>query len=186
MEMFFRELQKYPENAPFKFEETLDIKQELLDRYADQVIDAEKFTVSGSAFADQGDVIVNYHVTGKLVVPSSRSLMPVDLPMEFDVEEFYVPSKAAESRYPKDTVVFVLDEEDKVEITDSVIDNVILNIPMQVLAESELEGQEDMPSGDDWEVMTADDFDKNKAELETVDPRLAKLKDLFPEDNQED
>ncbi len=183
MKMYFRELQKYPESAPFKFEETLDIKQELLDRYADQVIDADKFTITGTAFADQGDVIIDYHVTGKLIVPSSRSLVPVDLPMDFDVEEFYVPSKAAEARYPKDSIVFVLDEEAEVDLTGSVIDNVILNIPMQVLSESEIKTQ-DMPSGDGWEVMTADDFDKNKAELETVDPRLAKLKDLFDENDQ--
>lgn len=178
MKWYFRDLQKYSDTDPCTFNENLQIKTDLLDRYADEVIDASDFHVEGTAFADRGDVIIDSHIVGKLVVPSSRSLTPVDLPLDFTVEEFYVPSKAAESRYGKDDVVFVLDEDDMVDMQRAVVDNVILHIPMHVLSPEELAGKE-MPSGDDWDVMSVDDYSKQKAEMKTVDPRLAELKDFF-------
>ncbi|WP_283678258.1 YceD family protein [Lentilactobacillus sp. Marseille-Q4993] len=181
MELLFRELQKYPGSAPFQFSEKMDIKADLLDRYPDQVIDASSFQVSGITFADNGDVTLSLDIKGKLVVPSSRSLTPVDLPLDFNVTEFYVPSKAAEAKYEDDDVVFVLDESDEVDLKTSVIDNVILQIPMQVLSPEEKSGAT-LPSGKDWNVVTADDFEREKADTKKVDPRLAKLKDFFKED----
>ena len=178
MKWYFRDLQKYSDTDPFTFNEKLQIKAELLDRYADEVIDASDFNVEGTAFADRGDVIVDTHIVGKLVVPSSRSLVPVDLPLDFTVEEFYVPSKAAESRYGKDDVVFVLGEDDMVDMQRAVVDNVILHIPMHILSPEEMAGKQ-LPSGQDWDVMTVDDYRQQKAELKTVDPRLAELKNFF-------
>lgn len=178
MKWYFRDLQKYSDTNPFTFNEKLQIKAELLDRYADEVIDASDFNVEGTAFADRGDVIVDTHIVGKLVVPSSRSLVPVDLPLDFTVEEFYVPSKAAESRYGKDDVVFVLGEDDTVDMQRAVVDNVILHIPMHILSPEEMAGKQ-LPSGQDWDVMTVDDYRQQKAELKTVDPRLAELKNFF-------
>lgn len=178
MKWFFKDLQKYSDTDPFTFNEVLDIKKELLDRYADEVIDATSFKIDGTAFSDRGDVIVDTHIVGKLVVPSSRSLAPVELPLDFAVEEYYVPSKAAESRYEKDDVVFILDEDDEVDIRSAVIDNVILHIPMHILSPEEKAGKP-MPSGDDWKVLSVDDYADQKAELKTVDPRLAKLKNFF-------
>ncbi|TLQ20603.1 DUF177 domain-containing protein [Lentilactobacillus parafarraginis] len=178
MKWYFKDLQKYSDTDPFTFNERLAIKDELLKRYADQVIDATDFQIDGTAFADRGDVIIDTHIVGKLVVPSSRSLAPVELPLDFSVEEYYVPSKAAESRYDKDDVVFILGEEDEVDIRSAVIDNVILHIPMHILSPEEKAGKE-MPSGHDWEVLSVDDYENQKAELKTVDPRLAKLKNFF-------
>lgn len=179
MKWFFKDLQKYSDTDPFTFDETLDIKSELLTRYADEVIDATTFKINGTAFADRGDVIVDTHIVGKLVVPSSRSLTPVDLPLDFTVEEYYVPSKAAESRYDKDDVVFILGEEDEIDIRSAVIDNVILHIPMHILSPEEKAGKVAMPSGNDWKVLSVDDYENQKAELKTVDPRLAKLQNFF-------
>ncbi|MCI1950584.1 MAG: YceD family protein [Lentilactobacillus buchneri] len=178
MKWFFKDLQKYSDTDPFTFNETLDIKSDLLSRYADEVIDASTFKIDGAAFSDRGDVIIDTHIVGKLVVPSSRSLTPVDLPLDFTVEEYYVPSKAAESRYGKDDVVFILGEEDEVDGRSAVVDNVILHIPMHILSPEEEAGKT-MPSGHDWNVLSVDDYEDQKAELKTVDPRLAKLKNFF-------
>ncbi|EHO50923.1 DUF177 domain-containing protein [Lentilactobacillus kisonensis] len=178
MKWYFKDLQKYADTDPFTFNEKVDIKDELLDRYSDEVIDATQFNIDGTAFSDQGDVIIDTHIVGKLTVPSSRSLEPVDLPLDFTVEEYYVPSKAAESRYGKDDVVFVVDEDDQIDMQSAVIDNVILHIPMHILAPDEIAGKR-MPSGKGWDVLSTDDYKNQKAELKTVDPRLAKLKDLF-------
>ncbi len=178
MKWYFKDLQKYSDTDPFTFNETLDIKADLLDRYAEQVIDADDFKIDGTAFSDRGDVIMDTHIVGKLVVPSSRSLAPVDLPLDFTVEEFYVPSHAAESRYGKADVVFVVGEDDEINVRSAVVDNVILHIPMHILTPEEEAGGV-MPSGQDWEVTSADD---QKSELKSVDPRLAELKNFFKKD----
>ncbi|PAK68482.1 nucleotide-binding protein, partial [Staphylococcus haemolyticus] len=51
MKWYFRDLQKYSDTDPFTFNEKLHIKDDLLDRYADEVIDASDFNVEGTAFA---------------------------------------------------------------------------------------------------------------------------------------
>ncbi len=181
--MYFAELQKFSENDPFKFNEVIDIKDDLLDRYSDQVIDATTFRASGIIFANRGDVIVDTKIEGKLVVPSSRSLTPVDLPLDFSVEEYYVPSKAAESRYAKDDVVFVMKPDDQVDLRSTVIDNAILEIPMHILSPEEINGKK-MPKGTEWEVLSVEDYNNQKAELKTVDPRLAKLKELLKDKDE--
>jgi uncharacterized protein len=49
---------------------------------------------------------------------------------------------------------------------------------MHILSPEEEAGKT-MPSGHDWNVLSVDDYEDQKAELKTVDPRLAKLKNFF-------
>ncbi len=93
MKWYFRDLQKYSDTDPFTFNEKLQVKAELLDRYADEVIDASDFNVEGTAFADRGDVIVDTHIVGKLVVPSSRSLVPSICHLILRLRNFMFPVK---------------------------------------------------------------------------------------------
>lgn len=183
MKIVIRSLQKYTEHDPFKFSEVVNLKAELISRYGDQVIDASDFNVSGMIFSNIGDVIVSAHVTGKIVVPSTRSLDPVEVPLDFEIEEYYVLSKAGENRYSKDAVVFVVDEDSEIDTNETIIENVILQIPMQVLTPAELAGQS-LPNGNDWNLVTNDSDQEEQLSEDTkiVDPRLAKLQDFFNED----
>jgi uncharacterized protein len=71
------------------------------------------------------------------------------------------------------------------DLDDSVADNILLEIPMQVLTEAEQESN-DLPSGDDWLVISEDDFQHQQESQEqtTIDPRLAKLSALFEEEEE--
>jgi uncharacterized protein len=53
---------------------------------------------------------------------------------------------------------------------------------MQVLTPREREDEADMPKGNDWQVISEDDYDRLlEARKQQVDPRFAQLKGLFDE-----
>jgi uncharacterized protein len=80
----------------------------------------------------------------------------------------------------RDEEILVLDT-DTIDLTDSIEDNILLAIPMQVFSEEELRTT-DLPKGNDWEVVSEEDYLQKKEEVaETIDPRLAKLSELFNE-----
>ncbi|WP_429970990.1 YceD family protein [Fructilactobacillus sp. Tb1] len=182
MKWSFEKLQGY-KKSPFEESDKLDLKSDLMERYPDVILDATPFNVEVSAISDNGDVIIDAHVKGSVTVPSSRSLDPVDLDLDFDINEVYVNTKAALNRYDEDTVVIKVDEDDDtIDFDKAVADNVIINIPMQVLSPEEQDGKS-MPSGNDWEVISEDDFNHQEEETTKVDPRLADLKNFYSKDD---
>ncbi|AEN99053.1 DUF177 domain-containing protein [Fructilactobacillus sanfranciscensis] len=177
MKWSFEKLQEYKNNS-FEDSGKLDLKADLKERYPDNILDATPFDVKVSAISDNGDVIIDAHVKGSVTVPSSRSLDPVELDLDFDINEVYVNTKAALNRYDEDVVVLKIDEDDDaIDFDKAVADNIIINIPMQVLSPEEQDGKS-MPSGNDWEVISEDDFNHQEEETTKVDPRLASLKNF--------
>ncbi|WP_413627231.1 DUF177 domain-containing protein [Fructilactobacillus vespulae] len=174
MKWSFEKLQGY-KNEPFIEEVTLDLKAELLNRYPNKILDATPFQVSVSAISDNGDVIIDSHVQGKVTVPSSRSLVPVELELDFNTTEVFVNTNAALNRYEDDVVVLLVDEDGIIDFEGAVVDNIIIQIPMQVLSPEELAGDE-MPAGNDWTVISEDDYNRQGENQENVDPRLSALK----------
>ena len=80
----------------------------------------------------------------------------------------------------RDEEILVLDN-DTIDLTNSIEDNILLAIPLQVFTEEELKSS-DMPKGNDWEVISEEAYLQKKEEsAETIDPRLAKLSELFNE-----
>lgn len=179
MKWVLRELSDY-KNKPLYVSEKMDLSQDIMERYSKYVISAnDKFSVDAYVFYDNGNAIVNAHVRGNIVVPSSRSLTPVDLPLDFKIDEVYVDTKAQLKKYEEeDEAAFLLDDDGVIDFDKSVADNVILQIPMHILSPDEKNGSE-MPKGNDWEVISEEEYDNQKTDNKKVDPRLAKLKDLF-------
>ncbi|HJE44707.1 YceD family protein [Levilactobacillus namurensis] len=179
MKWSLTELRKNHRNDPLQFEETLDLKADLMDRYGEEVLDLSPVKVQGMVSVVNGDVAVDARVKADLTVPSSRSLTPVDLPVDFRMTEYYVSDAAATQRFEKTDVVMVV-PDDLIDFDKAVGDNIILQIPMHILSDAEQQGAA-MPEGQDWQVVSEADLDKVEAENQSVDPRLAKLKDFFPD-----
>ena len=78
-------------------------------------------------------------------------------------------------------VVIVL-KDDILNLADVIEDNILLQIPMQVLSVDEKRDDAVMPSGDDWSVIREEQLQKNNHKKDNIDPRLAKLKNFFDED----
>ncbi|MFC6170638.1 YceD family protein [Loigolactobacillus jiayinensis] len=174
------ELEKY-QQEPLPLADTLDLKADLLKRDP-QIIDVSPIAVSGLVSLDQSTITAHVVVTGTLTLPSTRSLKPVALPLDFEFTEIYVPAdqrKLAEEDQA-DTVIVL--ENETLDLDSAVVDNILLNVPMQVLTPHEREDEADMPKGNDWEVISEDDYDQLlEARKQQGDPRFAQLKGLFDE-----
>lgn len=173
-----QEVRKY-KDKPFDFKEKLDLAKELKERYPD-IIDAKEVDIDGNLFNDRGLVISDVKVDTKVVVPSTRSLEPVELKLNFRINEAYNIDNIDTEEIDDYSIIIPIDEDNPtINVYESIIDNILLNIPTQVLTEKEK--QDDvMPSGKNWTVISEDEFNQQKEE-EHVNPEFAKLKNLFKE-----
>jgi len=171
-------------DKPFEFEEKLDLTSELKQR-AEDILDATPVEIKGQLFNDKGLVISDVKVETTLKVPSTRSLLPVELPIKIRINEaFNVDDVEAEDLEDYNVVIPVDDENPTINIYESVIDNILLSIPQKVLTKKEA-AENIMPSGKNWEVISEEDFKKQKEE-EHVNPEFAKLKDLFKNNDEKE
>ncbi|KAF1303332.1 DUF177 domain-containing protein [Enterococcus saccharolyticus] len=176
------ELRKY-QDMPLTFEETLSLKDELMER-DNQIIDLAPVNVKGIVTVNKSEYILHYSVETTITVPSTRSLEPVDLPLQFTVNEIFMTPEQYQQRdelVPEEEILIL--ETQTLDLDDSIADNILLAIPMQVLTEEE-KSSNDLPSGDGWVVYSEEDFlqqQESKEEI-TIDPRLAKLSSLFEEE----
>lgn len=102
-----------------------------------------------------------------VTVPSARSLEPVDLPLDLSVDEVFMTREQWSSmEEERDEEILVLDN-DTIDLTDSIEDNILLAIPMQVFSEEELQAT-DLPKGNDWEVVSEEDYLQKKNPLKQL------------------
>lgn len=177
MKFSVQELKKHFD-SPIEIHETLEMKEALLKRY-NALIDMSEVFVSGLLIPSKKETLLHLQIKATLTIPSTRSLTPVLFPVNESIEEIYVTKEQlAESTLSKDQVTVV---DNVIDLTEAVEDYLILSIPTQVLTEEELAG-ENYPKGDFWEVLSEEEYEKKKLEEQHIDPRLAKLGDLFKED----
>ncbi len=172
------ELAKYKHN-PLHVDETLDLKADLMARDP-EIIDVSPIQLDAYISADDGVFLLSAHLKGKLVVPSTRSLKPVSLPLDFDFSEIYIQDDANREKYEEGELVITM-EDDELDLLGAVADHVLLSIPMQILTPEEEVGGT-MPSGQDWEVVSEADFKATQEEQKASDSPFAKLQGLFDDD----
>ena len=148
------ELRRYKEEA-LNFSETIDVNDALTDR-DNEVLVVTPVTVEGILSVGKNEYILHYRLKTIVTVPSARSLEPVDLPLDLSVDEVFMTREQWSSmEEERDEEILVLDNELK---------------------------SSDMPKGNDWEVISEEAYLQKKEEsAETIDPRLAKLSELFNE-----
>lgn len=160
----------------------LDLKKELQKRDP-QILDLSNITVSGILSVEKNDYLLHYLAEYTITLPSSRSLEPVQVPMKLQVDEVFMTEEQFARR---DEMVaaeeIILLEKGLLDLDESVADNILLAIPLQVLTEAERDS-ESLPKGNDWEVVTEEEHLARQAAAETMDPRLAKLSELFNEED---
>ena len=170
-------------DKPFEFKETLDLTKEMQNR-TDEILKIAPVEVAGQLFNDHGLVISDVKVETTLTVPSTRSLLPVELPINIRINEAYNIDNVSDEELEDYNVVIPIDDDNPtINIYESIIDNILLSIPTKVLTEKE-ETENIMPSGKNWSVISEDEFNKQKEE-EHVNPEFAKLKNLFNDDKQD-
>lgn len=178
MKWSLNELQKY-RVEPLNFSETVDLKKSLMKRNK-EILDVSPIVLEGILMVQKNEILLHMVVSLNVTLPSARSLEPVLLPLSLEVDEIYVPENVANREIVEEEGTVIQLENDCVDLSEAIEDAVLLNIPIQVFTEEE-EEENKMPSGDDWAVISEEDFILEKAEQKanTVDPRFAGLKDLF-------
>lgn len=179
------ELNKYKDD-PCVFSEILDLKASLMQR-DELILDVGPVSVEGILTVGKDEYLVHYMIDVVVTVPSSRSLTPVPLPLRIEVDEVFMTLEQYQRKDERlaDEEVIIL-EKPTINLTESVEDNILLAIPLQVLTEEELLSDE-LPKGNDWEVLSEESYlkKKQKEAQQTMDPRLAKLSELFNESTNE-
>ncbi|MHC5269915.1 YceD family protein [Enterococcus sp. LJL98] len=180
------ELRKYQEE-PLVFQEVLNLKEELLSREK-EIIDLGPVEVQGLVTVSPREYLLHYTVKTVITLPSTRSLEPVAIPMSFTVDEVFMTTEQFQQidDLVKAEEILIL-ETQTLDLDESVADNILLEIPLQVLSEEE-EKATHYPSGNDWAVYSEADYERMKeSQAETqMDPRLAKLSNLFEKTEEED
>lgn len=179
MKWSLNELQRY-QDEPLQLDSTLDLSALLTERFPEDILAVKHVKISGYLSYDKADVMVTLKVETTITVPSSRSLRPVDLPLSFKYTEFYLGDAEHVKKYEDSDTVIVLDDDKMIDLDEAVAENIVLQIPMQVLSKEEQQSNE-FPAGNGWEVISEEEYVANETEPKKVDPRLAKLKELFPD-----
>ncbi|KRN03889.1 DUF177 domain-containing protein [Holzapfeliella floricola] len=175
----FSDLIRY-ENQFTSVEQDIDLTDVLKERTKNMIEEAKHVQVTGELINDQPFVISRLHVKVDLVVLSTRSLTPIRYPLSFSFDEAYTDTKPREEDFDLyGTIIEV--ENDKVELQKAIEDNIILNLPTKILTEEEKQNDE-MPSGNTWQVMSEEDYFEQKEKTKTSP--FAKLGDLL-EDNDD-
>lgn len=180
MKWSLNELQRY-QDEPLQLDRTLDLNALLTERFPEDILGADPVKIKGYLSYEKGDVMVTVSVDTGLTVPSTRSLQPVKLPISFKFTEFYLDDESHLERYDGSETVIVLDEDEPLDLDQAVAENIVLEIPMQVLSDDEKQDDATFPAGNGWEVISESEYESQKTEPKKVDPRLAKLKELFPD-----
>lgn len=180
MKWQYAELQKYKTES-LQFSEVVDLKEPLLATFGDVVLDVTPLTVTGFAQADREDIIIHANVKGKLVTPSTRSLTPVEMDVDFDIDEVYLQNEEHADRYDiEDSVILI--EDGLIDFDQALMEYVALSVPLQVLTEEEKD--QPMPEGKGWAVISEDDFEQKQEEASAqANTPLAGLADLFKDED---
>ena len=142
------------------FNENLDLREELVKRSA-EILDCLPIEVSGEIAYDDELFYLDYQIKTTLTLPSSRSLKPVKYPIDILVNEIFATEETLKGNQEllDNDLIIVLDK-DIISLDESVTDNILLEIPLQILAENE--EAEELPSGKFWSVLSEEDYAKQQ------------------------
>lgn len=171
------EIKKKDNKLPF--DQELDIKEALTER--DQtIIDIDKVRAQGTVSYEDGLYFLTYYLDYLITLPSSRSMEPVELTNQLFVSEVFIAEGDLDGKQElvDDDLVLVI-EGDAIDLTESVIDNILLNIPLKVLTEEEEEDNDTLPSGQSWSVLTEEQYQALQEEKKEENNPFAALNGLF-------
>ena len=172
--IYLSEVRKSPEGLAFN--EAPSLLESIKERY-DQVLNLEQIQASGQVAYDNGLYLLDYQLSYDITLPSSRSLEPVTLSFNYPVIQ--EADAALQKELVEENLVLILDG-DTINLDESILDNILLNIPLRVLTPEEESGQISL-SGNDWEVLSEEDFAALQQEKKEASNPFAQLNGLFDE-----
>lgn len=182
MKWSLNELKKF-QNQVIDFTDKINLKSEILSRNS-EVLDLSEVTIVGTITVNRFDYILSYEAAYQIVLPSTRSLEPVKINEVLKVDEVFMTEiQYQQSEVTENEEIFIL-EKDLIDLKESLADNILLNIPIQVLTAEEQEGA-GFISGNNWEVLSEEEYLKRSIEekKENNSP-FSNLNQLFSEKDE--
>ena len=179
MNLFTQEIRKNPEGLAFNQE--LDLLKDLQKRNP-EILDLKNVTATGGVAYDTGLYVLDYQLTYTIVLASSRSMEPVELQESYPVTEVFaedVQSEADIEALEEDLILPI--EGGKIDLSESVADNILLNIPLKVLTPEEEAGQ-GFIEGNDWKILSEEEYQAAQAIKKEENSPFAGLQGLFEEE----
>lgn len=178
MKWSLSELQQ-AKNEPIEFKTTLNLENELRQRRP-EIVQVAPVQVEGSFVVDQRGVLGKFNIKTLVTMPSTRTFQPVKIPLDFNFAEYYVSHYQTDLSAFDDLDVVIVLEQDVLVLEDLVIDNILVQIPMQILSDEERHAEiTSMPRGNHWKVLTEQQIKDRIAHSDQIDPRFEKLKNFF-------
>jgi uncharacterized protein len=112
-------------------------------------------------------------IEGYLILPCSRTLVDVKLPINVETTETFLLQGSV---YETEEEAYQV-KKDVVDVMPIIQEILLLEVPMQVFCEDVNHEEAAPQSGKDWEVVHEKDQSKR------IDPRLAGLAKFFDENN---
>ena len=179
MNLFTQEIRKNPEGLAF--DQGFDLLKELQKRNP-EILDLKNVTATGRVAYDTGLYVLDYQLSYTIVLASSRSMEPVELQESYPVTEVFaedVQSDADIEALEEDLILPI--EGGKIDLSESVADNILLNIPLKVLTPEEEAGQ-GFIEGNDWKILSEEEYQAAQAIKKEENSPFAGLNGLFDEE----
>ena len=176
MNLFTQEISKNPDGLAF--DQELDLLKDLQKRNP-EILDLKNVTATGGVAYDTGLYVLDYQLSYTIVLASSRSMEPVEIQESYPVTEVFaedVQSEADIEALEEDLILPI--EGGKIDLSESVADNILLNIPLKVLTPEEEAGQ-GFIEGNDWKIMTEEEYQEAQAIKKEENSPFAGLQGLF-------
>ena len=179
MNLFTQEIRKNPEGLAF--DQELDLLKDLQKRNP-EILDLKNVTATGGVAYDTGLYVLDYQLSYTIVLASSRSMEPVEIQESYPVTEVFaedVQSEADIEALEEDLILPI--EGGKIDLSESVADNILLNIPLKVLTPEEEAGQ-GFIEGNDWKILSEEEYQAAQALRKEENSPFAGLQGLFDEE----
>lgn len=155
----------------FEFNDELIFPQDVFDNYA-HINNLKGVNVSGTGnLDDKGSrLYVDMRIQGTMILPCALTLEDVDYPFDIHTTEIF----SFEKPDPLEDVHEV--KKNIVDLTPVVFENIMLEVPMRVVKDN----ANIQESGQGWKILDKNSSDEDE---EYIDPRLAKLKEYFKQED---
>ncbi|MCU9612215.1 YceD family protein [Caldibacillus lycopersici] len=124
------------------------------------------------------EVTFHLHITGELVLPSSRTLNDVHYPIDIHSVETFLYDVSEYDIDPDGELHLIQGE--MVDLLPVIEELILIEIPLQVLGDEDEDVPASLQSGKDWEYISEEEQHQSKK----IDPRLAELAKLLNQDDE--
>ncbi|WHY02275.1 YceD family protein [Neobacillus sp. DY30] len=171
MKWTLSQLQKY-RNKDFLIDDIIRVDE--IIQTDPSIREVSPMHITGRGDIDSTKVTFHLKIEGFLILPCSRTLVDVKLPINVETTETFLLQGSV---YETEEEVYQVKGE-VIDLMPVIREILLLEVPMQVFCEDgESEGAAPQ-SGKDWEVLS-DEEDQSKK----IDPRLADLAKFFDKNN---